>query len=195
VLITPSAQLVITAPGTLVSYEHTVINTGNISDTFILTATSSQGWLDGFVGGPLPLLQPGESVTVTIMISVPLSATPGQQDDTLITVTSSFDPVVFDTATDTTRVQQDHDLLFFPDNTRVVPSPSIVVYTHTLTNAGTGPDTFAFSATSSQSWTVQLPPQLSLDVGNSATVMVTLTVPISSEGLVDVMDVTAVSIF
>ncbi|MCB8945724.1 MAG: right-handed parallel beta-helix repeat-containing protein, partial [Ardenticatenaceae bacterium] len=194
VLITPSAQMVITAAGTLVTYEHEIINTGNVSDTFVLTATSTQGWLINFTGETLPPLQPGESVTRTLTISVPVGAAPGQQDDTVLTATSTQDGAISDAATDTTRVEQEHGLLFVPDNTRTVPAPSMVVYTHTLTNTGTGADSYAFTAMSSQSWTVQLPPELPLDAGNSATVMVTLTVPISSEGLVDVMQVTAVSI-
>ena len=194
VVVTPAAQLVITAAGTVVTYEHTIINTGNVSDTFILTATSSQGWLVNFTGGPLPPLQPGESVTTTLTISVPVGAAPGQQDDTILTATSTQDSSVSDSATDTTQVAQTYGLLFEPDNTRVVPADSIVVYTHTLTNTGDGPDSYAFSATSSQSWTVQLPPTLPLDAGSAATVMVTLTVPVSTEGLIDLMDVTAVSI-
>ena len=194
VVIVPDANFTITDSGTQVEYVHTITNTGNVSDTFILTAVSNQGWLINFTDGPLPLLQPGESVTVTLTISVPVDAVAGQQDVTTLTATSSQDSGVSASAMDTTRVAQLYDLFLEPDNIQVTSSPAQVVYTHTLTNSGEGPDTYSFMAVSSQGWVVQWPSPVSLDAGTSTQIMVTLTVPISSEGLVDVMEVTAISL-
>ncbi|MCL4870447.1 MAG: right-handed parallel beta-helix repeat-containing protein [Anaerolineae bacterium] len=180
-------------PGTVLTYVHTLTNIGNISDTFTLDVTSSQGWFVSIdPAGPIDL-DVSESVQITVVVAVPLTATPGQQDDTIITATSDFNPAMSDTATDITRVAQDHGLTFTPSQTRTVPANTVQVYTHTLTNTGNGPDTFAITAVSSEGWDVQTPANITLNPGNSATVAVTLTVP-AVPPITDTMRVTATSV-
>ncbi|MBK9049926.1 MAG: right-handed parallel beta-helix repeat-containing protein [Chloroflexi bacterium] len=179
--------------GTLITYVHTLTNTGNVSDTFDLTATSSLGWLVSYepVSVTLDVL---ETAQVTVVISVPVTALAGEQDDTEIVATSTFNPLVSDSVLDQTRVTQNHGLTFTPDQTRTVPANTTQVYTHTLTNTGDGPDTFAITANSSQGWVVQTPSaNITLDTAQSATVMVTLTVPVVGP-VTDTMQVTATSV-
>lgn len=180
-------------PGTLITYSHTLTNTGNVTDTFNLTAATSLGWLVSYE--PISVtLTPSETVQVTVVVSVPVAAAPGDQDDTVITATSTFNPFIYDTVTDQTRVTQNHGLLFTPNQTQTVPSNTMVVYTHTLTNTGDGPDIFAITANSSQGWNVAVPSaNITLDPAEAATVVVTLTVPATGP-VTDTMHVTATSV-
>lgn len=179
-------------PGTVITYNHTLTNTGNVSDTIVLTYTSSLGWLVS-VDPMSATLEPGEGTAIVVVVSVPVAAAPGTQDDSIITARSTFNPLITDTATDNTRVTQDHGLTFTPDLTQTVPANTVVVYTHILTNTGNGPDTFAITATSNQGWNVQTPANLTLNEGASATVLVTLTVPTTGP-VTDTMQVTATSV-
>jgi uncharacterized membrane protein len=180
--------------GTVITYVHTLTNTGNVSDTFDLTATSSLGWLVSYE--PLSVtLDVLETAQVTVVVSVPPTATPGEQDDTVITATSTFNPLVLAAAADQTRVTQNHGLTFTPNHTRTVLANTVQVYTHTLTNTGDGPDTFAIAASSSEGWAVAVgPDNVTLGSGLSSVVMVTVTVPGgATPGTVDITTVTATS--
>lgn len=102
-----------TTPGTVVSYTHTLTNTGNVSDTFELTYSSSQGW--GQVAPPaLVLLTPGATQTVRVTVTVPLGAISGTVETTVITATSQAAPDASAVATDTTTVMVEQQLLYLP---------------------------------------------------------------------------------
>jgi uncharacterized membrane protein len=95
--------------GTDVTYNHTVENTGNGSDTFNLSALSSQGWTVSF-SQPSVTLAAGASTTIQVTISVPTGAT-GAVDVTTVTAASAYSPGTTATATDTT---QSGGLLYLP---------------------------------------------------------------------------------
>ncbi len=180
------------AAGTTEIYTHTVTNLGNVPDTFTLTHSSSLGWLDNVVHDPLTLA-PGGTAVVTATVIVPAGALAGQQDVTVITATSGLDADVFDTATDISRIPAAVGLIFEPDNEALVSEDSVVTYTHHLTNTGNQPDTFSFAATSSQGWATDMPAPVDLNPDATTSIVVTLTVPAGTGGLVDIMQVTATS--
>jgi hypothetical protein len=104
------------ALGAMVSYTHTLKNTGNVSDTYALTWTSSQGWGDVRINFPasntsfpvtlnMPVrVQAGDSVEIEVMVRVPTTETVrGLTDTTIVTATSLVDALLVDTVTDTTR--------------------------------------------------------------------------------------------
>lgn len=193
VLLEPDSLLIDDA-GATVQHLHTITNTGNVTDTFDLTAQSSMGWLDNVAPASITL-GAGLTGTVTTTVTIPALANPGESDVTVITATSQMTSTVFDTAVDTTRVRQIHGLAFAPDNTATVAADTTISYTHTLTNTGNASDTFTLTATSSQGWPIQLPTlPITLDSGLSSPVVVTLTVPAAGAGLTDTMTVTASSI-
>ena len=80
-----------------------------------------------------------------------------------------------------------------PDHTGSADSESVVAYTHILTNTGNGSDVFDLAHSSSQDWSVAYETPLSVGRGQTATVLVSITVPAGSGGLTDVTTITATS--
>ena len=181
-------------PGTLITYTHILTNLGNITDTYTLTAGSSQGW----VTTPTPAsiqVSPGQAVTVTLQINIP-TGTGGLSDTTIITATSTVSPTLSDIATDITTITQTFGVdLEQDENAQLTPpTASLITYTHIITNLGNGPDTFIFSATNSVAgWGTILPPTVTLIAGEAQTVTITVTVPANSGGQINTTIITATS--
>ena len=102
------------APETIVSYSHTVTNNGDLADTFDITATSSEGWTLALYesDGVTPLVDsdadtipdtgaiaPSASASIVVKVTVGWSST---SDIVTVRATSSADPLVFSTSTDST---------------------------------------------------------------------------------------------
>jgi len=97
-----------TTPGGIISYSHTVTNTGNVADTFDLTFVSSQGWSYVFydaLNNPIVsvTLAPGAFENITARLTVPAGATIGTVETGVLTATGQA-TLVFDTATDITTI-------------------------------------------------------------------------------------------
>jgi uncharacterized membrane protein len=192
VLIEPDYFRVVT-PGVVVTYSHTLTNTGNLEDTFNLGVVSSLGWFSQVSPGSVSLL-PGATAAVVVTVTVPGAAQPGMENVTTVTAVSTVDPAVQDTAVDRTRITQEHGLLFEPDLTQNAQPNTVVTYTHTLTNTGDGEDTFGFTAVSENGWVTTVPTSVTLGSGASAPVQVTIAVPAGTSGIIDEMTVTAFSV-
>ncbi|HET6350133.1 MAG TPA: hypothetical protein VFH88_13720 [Candidatus Krumholzibacteria bacterium] len=96
-----------TAGGTI-TYAHTVTNTGNVSDTFNLTYTSSQGWTYVFLdvlNAPISsvTLAPGASAAVNVRLTVPAGVSVGTVEVGVLTATGQS-TLVSDNATDITTI-------------------------------------------------------------------------------------------
>ncbi|MBS3974474.1 MAG: hypothetical protein KGZ89_06375 [Actinobacteria bacterium] len=105
-------------PGEAVTYTHTVANTGNGTETFNLTASSSLGWsvvirdaVSGEATSAIRLAR-GGSRTINVVISAPGTAPPGAIDVTTVRATHATRPAVTATATNTTRAVR---LLLYSD--------------------------------------------------------------------------------
>jgi len=91
-------------PDTTMTYNHTVTNTGNYTDTIKFEAHSSEGW-----EVTLPSNQDlgsGESVKVSVQIKIPEDAIAGVVDTTVITAKSLTYEPESDTVVDTTTVNR-----------------------------------------------------------------------------------------
>jgi len=103
-------------PGADVTYFHTLHNTGNVSDTYILTWSSSKGWsaVSATLNGGSVVL-PGaatllvdQTLLVTVTVSVPTGALTGTIDTTIITATSTVSPTLVGRVTDITFIPSAH---------------------------------------------------------------------------------------
>ncbi len=91
-------------PGVVKTYKHTLANTGNADDTFLVKYSSSYGWS---VVTPTQSLDlgPGMTTTLWVTLSVPATA-PGGLVETLVITASSTNPLndIVAAVTDTTEV-------------------------------------------------------------------------------------------
>ncbi|MCP5098346.1 MAG: hypothetical protein GY943_22585, partial [Chloroflexi bacterium] len=179
-------------PGATVTYTHQVTNTGDITETFSLDVVSENGWVTAVSPTNL-LLNPLQSSTVTVTVTVPLAAINGDMDVVTVTARSDTEITTFDTAIDTTTAGQTYGVVLEPDNVDTADAGTTIGYTHVLTNTGNGTDTFTFAASSSNGWVTAVPADVTLNSGLSTTVFVSLTVPSGAAGLMDTMTVTATS--
>jgi uncharacterized repeat protein (TIGR01451 family) len=97
-----------TAGGTI-NYAHTLTNNGNVSDTFNLSYTSSQGWTYVFLdAGNSPItsvtLAPGASAPVNVRLTVPAGISVGTVEVGVMTATGQAFPAATDNATDVTTI-------------------------------------------------------------------------------------------
>ena len=93
VTIVPDLNGTSTAGGT-VRYTHTVTNTGNVTDTFILSHVSSNGWSYAYfdlLNNPIAsvTLAPGVSEDVVVQLSIPGGVAVGTVETGTITVTGN----------------------------------------------------------------------------------------------------------
>jgi uncharacterized membrane protein len=180
-------------PGTFVTYIHTLTNTGNYTDTFDLSFTSSQGWAE--VSPTLPITLPsGGKATVEVTVRVPAGTGLGTVDVTVVTATSRADPGVSSSATDVTTVGYVGGVILEPDRSSTARPDTVASYVHTLTNNGNGSDTFDIAHVSSQGWTVSYDTPIVLDSKQTAQVAVSIMVPAGvPSGVVDETVITATS--
>jgi len=106
-------------PGDTIYYAHDVTNNGNGSDTFDLTAVSSNGWSTviyadndasgTFSAGDTVITDTGSMAAngvqmIIVEVTVPAGTASGTSDTLTVTATSQFNSGVQDSATDTTTI-------------------------------------------------------------------------------------------
>ncbi|MCZ6649386.1 MAG: DUF11 domain-containing protein [Acidobacteria bacterium] len=149
-------------PGDLVYYAHRVTNTGNNADTINLSAVSSQGWAVQFWadagvigvfdagdvllgdsdgdGSPDPgVLIADAFFDILVEVTVPGATVDGTVDTTTVTGTSLFDPLVTESAVNTTTIAAPTLAVVksvAPAGNQ--PPATTLTYTVLMTNNGTG---------------------------------------------------------
>lgn len=178
------------ALGSTASYVHTITNTGNGTESFTLTASSSLGWTttirDTTSGAAISQvsLARGASTTIRLEVAVPVGAAPGAKDITTLLATCSGRTSITAHVTDTTYAGP---VLVDPNNTGAMAPGQTIEYSHTVTNASATSQTFALSATSSLGWTATvhntagtLLSSVTLAGGASASIRVRVVVPVAA---------------
>lgn len=159
-------------PGASVGTTVWVTNTGNCTDTFALNSTAvwpvsapdTAGVLAAWAGKRLP-----------ITVTVPLSASFGMQDVTILTATSQTNNTISATVRITTTAGAAFGVQLWPP--AAMSSGEVgkaVVYTLTLTNTGNITDIYSLTL-SRATWPVTLTPSLTM-LGSGMTASVTATV-------------------
>lgn len=168
------------APNQVLTFTHTLTNTGNAPDSFDLSASASEpGWTIAISPTTVLDVPRNGTRTITVQVTVPLGVRAGNAITVTVTATGrEGGPSV--SATNVVRIASITAADLSPGRTGRLDAGETVVYTHTLTNTGT--TTTAFLVESSDSlpgWssTVTGSPTALLEPGQQATITVQVTAP------------------
>jgi hypothetical protein len=134
-------------PGTVVDYTRTMTNTGNVTGTVTLGASTNLGWTT-LITPTSVQLPPGKSIGVTSSVTIPQGATAGTVGKTTLIFNGTPDAQHL-VITDTTTV------LLTPKATMVFNQQAqgyagkTVQFCHTVTNLSNGAATFSLTGVSS----------------------------------------------
>jgi len=168
-------------PGTTLSYTVTVVNTGNVPDTYMLENFDNAGWALSL--DTISLAVPaGESRTATINVIIPENAENCTRDNMIVTAISQENSEVKDNGSCIA-----HCLVGPPKRgVRVLIDPTSksgaqgenVTFTVTVTNTGDNVDAFRLKATDTENWGPTLSvSSITLAEGESETVELRITIP------------------
>jgi CSLREA domain-containing protein len=181
VAIAPTSQTATFARPQVITFTHTITNTGNGTDTIAVSASVSpnDGATVSVVGGNCVNLAAFSSCTRQIQLNIPVG--PGSSLYTVtVTAQSSGNPAVQATATDIASAGAAPQIMPASQLREALPGET-VTFTHTVTNIGQSAGTFTPSLTLSQGspWSGALtdPAPFNLNAGESRVVTMTVTVP------------------
>ena len=178
-------------PGTTVTYTLWLTNSGNVSDTYDISASGE--WTTA-VSDTSVTLAVGAGTQIWLSAQVPADALYGAMDTAVLTATSINDPMATATANLTTSAAAVYEFgLHTPDSAQSSEVGTTVTYTVWLTNTGNATDTYDIMT--SGVWTATLSvSSLGLAPGVSAPVEVWVMIPAdAADSDMDVTMVTAVS--
>jgi uncharacterized repeat protein (TIGR01451 family) len=136
----PPVSALIAEPGAVITHNHLLQNLGTLTDTFDLEWASTTGWTSLLPTSPVTL-EPSATVTIQLVVAVPVTAPIGVADLSTITATSRLDPSARATARDATTVLDggtpwtDLALAKWADPAQLRPGES-VEFSLLITNAG-----------------------------------------------------------
>ncbi len=194
--LSPASQSQSGAPGSTLSYTFDLSNTGNYTDTFILSV-SGNAWQ---TSAPASLeLASGETSTVTVQVGIPPQPA-GEaaiivSDTFTLTATSSLLSSLKPSASGTTSTTANPALsLTVDDDAREGAPGGAVVYNLQVTNTGDFPDSFNLSASGVWGASLSAASTGVLQPGESASLQLTVSIPSSAaSGASDVTAITASS--
>lgn len=141
VSVTPAAAGLSGGPGAIVTYTLAVTNTGNTSDTYMVTV-SGNTFTTTKPSNVGPLLG-GANTTFDVAVAIPAEAADGTLDVANVKVTSSGDPTKFANSVLTTTVSAIPGVTLVPNVAGRSDLPgAVVTYTLAVTNTGNASDTF-----------------------------------------------------
>lgn len=132
------------APGTVVSYVHTLRNSGNVSENIELVISSTLGWTATLLdpdGNVVPLdtvftLDPEEAIDLTLRFSIPSDAPLGITDIAYLTAVVQEEPTVSSTITDITFVTSANVIISKTVDKAEAKPGEVITYTVTYQNTG-----------------------------------------------------------
>lgn len=92
VTLAPPSQAASASPGSMVTYTFTLTNTSIVADTFAISATGV--WTTSLSTASSGVVQPGDSFTFSLQVTVPDNVLFGDQDITHVLVQSGYEPTV-----------------------------------------------------------------------------------------------------
>ena len=174
--VTPASDAANGDPGQQIVYSLLLTSYNFVTDIF--TVTVDAVWATDFPPVVGPIL-PDQSETVLITVTIPSDANGGASDTATVTFASSIPGVPSATATLVTTANSIYNLQAVPvtDTLTAHGRGTTVEYTVFVTNTGNTTDTINLYVLSSD-WTVDVPINVGpLGRGESAVVVITVTVP------------------
>ncbi|OGO70164.1 MAG: hypothetical protein A2Z49_00205 [Chloroflexi bacterium RBG_19FT_COMBO_56_12] len=164
-------------PGQTALYTLLLSNLGTAADSYDIQV-SGNIWDTSASPDPAGPLNPGDSLDLSIQVTVPSSATFEMSDTATITAISQGDVSKTATATLTTYVRPLYDLTLTPDSAEASSLPgNTVTYELTVTNTGVLADSYT-ATTGGHTWDTQVVlPDGPLPAWDSAIMTVTVTIP------------------
>lgn len=193
--LTPATRTGEGDPGEQVSYDFTLENVGNGAGSFTLSVSGlPAGWSASLTPNSPVGLDPGETATIQLGVTIPASADAGATGTATLTASADGNS---DTATATTTVLLVPGLTFtaVPPQDRSAGAGQVIDYQYTLRNDGNGQDTFTIAVTPPSGWSFSVLPgtSVTLNKGESRTITVRLSVPPSATPDTYLMTVRATS--
>ena len=189
-ILTPSYQGNLD-PGAVGYYHHTLTNTGDITDTFVISWTDAAGWLE-VEPARIVELPAGAFAPVTATVTVPTDALSGTKATAYITATSENDLAAWDRVVDVTTVNLVRDFTLSAGMAQDALTGTLVTYAHQLLNSGNYTDTYELAIASTQGWTTTVEPEtLSLPAGMTSAI--TLSVQVPDDALINTVETTVLT--
>lgn len=188
-------------PGETVTYNFTVQNVSNVSDTYDISVESSEMWkpviTSGNTVGPLA---PNESAQVVVQQTVPAGEPAGTIDTLTLMATSQTDRKVSGEDSVLTTVNQIAGVaVSIIRDTQWARPGDTITYRFTVENTGNGLDSFKLTAASSSGWPVTIVGGNHIgpfEPGRRVFVDVQLSIPLTAaEAQIDILTFTAISDF
>jgi uncharacterized repeat protein (TIGR01451 family) len=194
--LTPATTTKSGSPSQVVTYTLTITNNGRAADSFTL-ALSSHSWTtvsSTYSVGPLNY---NASASIVVSVTVPASPSPNPNDVVTLTATSALFPTASRTSVLTTQgLFNVGSSLTTTNAAKSGLASQAVTYTLNLQNTGNAPDSFNL-ARSNSGWSTLIAPTAvgPLGAGGSATIVVTVTVPLTASlHMSDVATIKATSV-
>ncbi|MEJ2710384.1 MAG: M14 family zinc carboxypeptidase [Anaerolineales bacterium] len=173
------------------SITHTlqITNTGRLSDTYKMHVEGSY-WPVQFPT-QLETVSPGAAAPLAVKVSIPLTATRGASEAVNMLVESLGEPSLTFTASLTSTVKYEHDLLAWSTASQQSGNPGEAVkFPITLENTGAFSDTYTVRIEENQ-WLGPAPVQIPLAVDERTTFQVKISIPADAAyGSVDFFKIT-----
>lgn len=187
------------APDSTAVFTHTLQNIGTTQGLFSLTVAESNGW-PATVAPSLVNLGPGQSLDITVRVTVPDGLRAGAPGFARVTARLVSDPDVTDDATNEITVQRVAGVDLSASQVRTVTpgGPPLSLGTLAVYNRGSATDRFTLTPIGVPAgWAVTITPaSVLVDKDSTARVAVTVSVPASVPiGTVQTVRVEAVSEF
>ncbi len=129
----------IVAPGSVLTYTHTLRNVGNLTGTLVLSASTTPSWTTTITPTTVTL-GPGQERPVNVGVFGPKGATAGTRAKTTIGIQISSPlgqaPVY---VTDTTTIALQPDVTIIPNNDKRASPGQMITVEHIVTNNSNGP--------------------------------------------------------
>jgi len=183
-------------PGGKLTYSVTVLNEGDVEDTYNLTVVDDLTW--GATVSPTSLtIAAGRSGTATLSATIPAGTASGTEDEITVKATSRTVLTVSDSATCIASAAAviGVKVSISPENQSGAPEETLT-YTITVKNEGNAGETYILSVAGAPDWSPRVENNsLTLSAGGTSETTLTVTIPSGvSEGDSITVNVTTISV-